>query len=157
MKIRNVTANNRKNEFSVSNRSGHEYSFPYQMANPQPDINNRIQEVYIDKELGNEAFSYVLESGEEGSIHIDQVLEYNQDPDYFTDLLVYKLTLEAQKRVESCGLSRRQLAKRIRTSVPQLYRLLDPANTRKSMKQLIGLLHVLNCDVELVINEQSVA
>jgi hypothetical protein len=55
------------------------------------------------------------------------------------------------------ALSRRQLAKRLKTSVPQLYRLLDPANTNKSMKQLVALLHVLDCDVDLVINERNVA
>ncbi len=157
MKIRNVTTNNRKNEFSITNRSGQEYSYPYQKADPQPDASNRIQEVYIDKELGNEAITYVLESGIEGSIHIDQILEYNEDPDYFADLLTYKLTLEARKQVNASELSRRQLARRLKTSVPQLYRLLDPANTSKSMKQLITLLHILNCDVDLVIKERCIA
>ena len=111
MKIRDVTTNNRKREFSVTNRSGCEYTFPYQKADPRPRIDNWVKEVYVDKELGNEAFTYVLKSGEEGSIHIDQILEYNQDPDYFTDLLLYKLTLAAQKQVDIVGLSRRQLAK----------------------------------------------
>ena len=157
MKIRDVTKNNRKSEFSITNHSGHEYSYPYQKAKPQPNTTDRIQEVYIDPELGKEAFTYILESGQEGSVHIDQVLEYNEDPDYYTDLLVYKLTLEAIKQVDINGLSRRQLAKRLKTSVPQLYRLLDPANTTKSMKQLIALLHILDCNVDLVVSERTVA
>lgn len=153
MKIRSVTTNNRKNEFVIVNRGGQEFPFPYLKAEPQPSTDNRIQDVYVDKELGNEAITYVLESGSEGTIHIDQVLEYNEDPEYFADLLTYKLTLEAKKQVESSGLSRRQIAKRLKTSVPQLYRLLDPTNTRKSMKQLVSLLHIMNCDVDLVITE----
>jgi hypothetical protein len=157
MKIRDVTANNRKSEFSITNRSGQEYCYPYQKVSPQPTVNDRVQEVYVDKELGSEAFTYALKSGEEGSVHIEQILEYNEDPDYFTDLLIYKLTLEAIKQVDVNALSRRQLAKRLKTSVPQLYRLLDPANTNKSMKQLVALLHVLDCDVDLVINERNVA
>lgn len=157
MKIRDVTANNRKNEFSITNRSGHEYCYPYKKAIPQPNAKDRIQELYVDKELGNEAFTFILESGKEGSVHIEQILEYNEDPDYFTDLLIYKLTLEALKQVDTSELSRRQLARRLRTSVPQLYRLLDPANTSKSMKQLIALLHVLDCDVALVVNARNVA
>ena len=157
MKIRDVTANNRKSEFSITNRSGQEFCYPYQKADPQPTVIDRIQEVYVDKELGSEAFTFALESGEEGSVHIEQILEYNEDPDYFTDLLIYRLTLEALKQVDVSALSRRQLAKRLKTSVPQLYRLLDPANTNKSMKQLVALLHVLDCDVDLVINERNVA
>ncbi len=157
MKIRSVTANNRKNEFVITNRGGQEFSFPYLKAEPQPSADDRIQDVYVDKELGHEAITYVLEEGSEGTINIDKVLEYNEDPEYFADLLTYKLTLEAKKQVESSGLSRRQIAKRLKTSVPQLYRLLDPTNTRKSMKQLVSLLHIMNCDVDLVINEKVVA
>ncbi len=37
-----------------------------------------MADAYVDRELANEAFSYVLESGAEGSIHLDQVLEYNE-------------------------------------------------------------------------------
>ena len=64
MKIRGVIANSRKSEFSVINRSNIEYSFPYQKADPRPCPDNRIEEAFVDKELGNEAFTYILESGE---------------------------------------------------------------------------------------------
>ncbi|MGB5715604.1 MAG: hypothetical protein WBN81_00740 [Gammaproteobacteria bacterium] len=157
MKIRSVTFNNRRNEFAVVTRSGATYTFPYLEADPQPSSDDRIGEVFVDKELGNEAFTYILESGEQGFIHIEQVLEYNEDPKYLADLLTYKLTLEAQEGVEGSGLSMRQIAKRLKTSVPQLYRLLDPANTRKSMSQLVALLHVLDCDVELIVKKRVAA
>ena len=48
----------------------------------------------------------MLKSGDEGTVHIDQVLEYNQDPAYLRDLLLYKLTIEAQERVEASPLSK---------------------------------------------------
>ncbi len=105
----------------------------------------------VDQELGKEAFTYILKSGKEGSVHIEQVLEYNEDPKYLAELLTYKLSLEAQKHINNSDLSRRQMAKRLKTSVPQLYRLLDPSNTHQSMTQLVALLHILNCDVDLVI------
>ncbi len=111
----------------------------------------------MDRELGNEAFTYVLESGKEGSVHIEQVLEYNEDPNYLAELLTYKLTVEAQRGIENSGLSRRQIAKRLQTSLPQLYRLLDPANTSKSMNQLVTLLHILNRDVDLVVKKKNAA
>ena len=155
MKIRKVSANNRKNEFSVVTRSGAEYSFPFSKAVPKPTSEDAIEDLFVDKELGNEAFTYVLASGKEGSIHIEQVLEYNEDPKYLAGLLTYKLSVEAQKRLEGSELSRRQLAKRLKTSVPQLYRLLDPTNTSKSMSQLVALLHVLDCDVDLIVKERA--
>ncbi len=157
MKMRSVISNNRRNEFTVVTRSGNTYTFPYAESDPRPGSDDRIEEVFIDKELGNEAFTYILESGKEGSVHIEQVLEYNEDPKYLAELLIYKLTLEAQKGIEESGLSMRQIAKRLNTSVPQLYRLLDPTNTRKSMSQLVALLHVLNRDVDLVVKKKVAA
>jgi len=157
MKIRSVTSSNRRNEFSMVTRSGATYTFPYAKADPRPRPDNRIEKIFVDKELGNEGFTYILESGGEGTIHIEQVLEYNEDPNYLAELLAYKLTLEAQHGIERSGLSRRQVAQRLKTSAPQLYRLLDPANASKSMNQLVALLHILNCEVELVVKRKDAA
>ena len=157
MKIREVLSNNRKSEFNLTTRSGTTFSFPYSKCKPTPSRENRVVEVYVDKELGNEAFTYLLDSGDEGSIHIDSVLECNEDPKYLADLLLYKLSVEAEKRIEKSALSRRQIAQRLNTSVPQLYRLIDPANSKKSMSQVVSLLHILNCDVDLVIKKRASA
>ena len=153
MKIRSVKANNRRKAFEVRMHS-RTLSFPYIKAEPRPTASDRVDEVSVDKELGREAFVYVLKSGAEGTIHIDQVLEYNQDPGYLRDLLLYRLTLEAQKRVEESALSKREIIRRLGTSA-QFYRLLDQTNYRKSVDQVLNLLHVLDCDVDLVVKSKS--
>ena len=157
MKIRRAAVNNRKAQLELTVRSGRVLPVPYAKLDPRPTSKNRIREAYVDKELGSEAITYVLESGNEGSVHIDHALEYNQDPSYLAELLIHKLTVEAQRRADRSGLSRRELARRLSTSIPQLYRLLDPANTRKSLGQLIGLLHLLDCEVQLVVNPRRAA
>jgi hypothetical protein len=157
MKIRRAVVNNRKAQLELIVRSGKIFPVPYAKLNPRPTSKNRVREAYVDKELGSEAVTYVLESGAEGSVHIDHALEYNEDPSYLAELLIHKLTVEARRRVERSGLSRRELARRLGTSVPQLYRLLDPANTRKGLGQLIGLLHLLDCEVRLVVNPRRAA
>jgi hypothetical protein len=108
----------------------------------------------VDDELGREGFTYVLASGKEGSVHIDHVLEYNQDPAYMRDLLLYKLTVEVQERVEASPLSKRELIRRLGTSATQFYRLLDQTNYRKSVDQLLSLLQILDCDVHLVVRRK---
>ena len=157
MKIRRAAVNNRKAEIELTAGSGKVLPVPYAKLAPRPTAKNRICEAYVDKELGCEAVTYTLESGDEGSVHIDHALEYNKDPSYLAELLVHKLTVEARRRVDRSGLSRRELARRLNTSVPQLYRLLDPANTRKGLGQLIGLLHLLDCDVQLVVHPRHAA
>lgn len=155
MKIRSVASNNRKKEFEVTTYNGSTFSFPYADADPQPSSDNRIRQVFVDKELGNEAITYTLASGEEGSVHIEQILEYNEDPKYFAELLTYKLSLEAKRTIENSILSRRQIARQLNTSVPQLYRLLDLGNTRKSMNQLVTLLHILKLDVNFIVKKRA--
>ena len=91
----------------------------------------------------------------EGTIHIEQVLEYNQDPAYLRDALLYRLTLEAQKRVEASPLSKREIIRRLGTSATQFYRLIDQTNYRKSVDHVLNLLHVLDCDVDLVVRAKS--
>ena len=67
------------------------------------------------------------------------------------------LTLEAQKRVEASPLSKREIIRRLGTSATQFYRLLDQTNTTKSVGQLLSLLHVLDCDVDLVVRDRRTA
>lgn len=97
-------------------------------------------QVVVDRDLGREAFTYRLESGAEGSVHVDSVLDVNGDPEYLARLELYRLTLEAKARFEATGLSIRQASERLGTSPAQLYRLLDPTNYTKSARQLLGLL-----------------
>jgi len=154
MKIRSVKANNRKKAFEVKTYSK-SLSFPYAKAEPRPSANDPITDLKVDKELGREGFVYSLASGQDGTVHVEQVLEYNQDPAYLRDLLLYKLTLEAQKRVEESDLSKREIVRRLGTSAAQLYRLLDQTNYRKSVDQVLNLLHVLDCDVDLIVRAKS--
>lgn len=155
MKIRKVTANNRKKAFEIRTASRF-YLFPYAKLELKPTESDRIETVFVDDELGREAFTYLLNSGKEGTVHIDHVLEYNEDPGYLRDLLLYKLTLEAQERVESSLLSKREIIRRLGTSATQFYRILDQTNYRKSIDQVLSLLHVLDCDVDLIVRDRAV-
>ncbi len=154
MKIRSVGYNNRKKAFEIKVGS-RTFTFPYSKAVPPPTVDDPVRRVAVDKDLAREGFTYVLESGREGTVHVEQVLEYNQDPSYLRDLLLYKLTIEAQKRIEASPLSRREVVRRLGTSASQLYRLLDQTNYAKSVDQLLALLQVLDCDVDFVVRAKS--
>lgn len=154
MKIQSVVANNRKRLFELDTRR-QAFVFPYARVTPTPSPEDRIVEVYVDPELGREGFTYRLESGAEGSVHVDAVLEYNEDPSYMAELTLYGLTLEARERFESSGLSAREVARLLDTSPTQLYRLLDPTNYAKSLKQLISLLYLLGAEVDVEVRNRK--
>jgi len=152
--IRSVRANNRRRVFEV--RVGAAVvPFPYSKAEPVAASGDLVVRVAVDEELAREAFVFDLRSGRSGTVHVEQVLEYNRDPSYMRDLLLYRLTLEAQARIASSPLSRREIVRRLATSASQLYRLLDQTNYAKSVDQMLSLLRVLDCDVDLVVRART--
>jgi hypothetical protein len=155
VKIRRVRANTRRKAFELTAGRKH-LVFPFSKLEIQPIADDPVVEAYVDKDLASEGVTYKLRSGREGTFHVEEALEYNQDPDHLREILLYRLTLEAQKRLAATALAKREVIRRLGTSPTQLYRLLDQTNYRKSVDQLLRLLQVLECDVELVVRAKTV-
>ena len=83
------------------------------------------------------------------------MLDYNRDPAYLRDVLLHKLTIEVLLLLESSGLSKREIIRRLGTSPAQVYRLLDPGNRRKTVDGMLRLLGVLGCNVDLVVRART--
>ena len=154
MKIQSVRHNNHRHAFEVTTWRG-QFLFPYAKSTPAPSPGDQIVEIFVDDELGREGFTFRLASGLEGSVHVEQVLDYNQDPGYLRDLLLYRLTLEAERAVDESLLSKREIIRRLGTSPAQFYRLLDPTNYRKSVDRMLSLLQVLDREVDLVVRAKD--
>lgn len=154
MKIRGIKANNHKRAFEVTLSKG-VLPIPFSKLDPAPSSEDSVVKVYPDEDFGREAFTYVLESGAEGSVHVDSVLEYNEDPAYMRDLLLYKLTLAAQECMKATTLSKREITRRAKTSPAQVERLLDTNNRSKSVDKLVVLLGAMDCEVEFTVREVS--
>ena len=154
MKIDAITTDNRRSAFQL--RVGaNDYWMPYAVLPNPPTPENRVSEVAPDPEIGNEGFTYRLADGSEGTIHMDAVLEYNRDPAYLTELLLYRLTSEALDALNESPLTVRELIRRLGTSPSQFYRLLDPTNRSKSVGQMVSLLHLLGREVEVVVKRRE--
>ena len=150
-----MALNNRKKAFEVAISDGRTLGYPYALLRLASDRSCRIEAAFVDPELAAEAFGYRWSSGQEGTVHLEQVLEYNRDPGYLRELALYRLTLTAQQRVERSALSKREIIRRLGTSATQFYRLLDQTNYAKSIGQLLSLLEVLDCDVEIVVRDKG--
>lgn len=151
MKISQVVANNRRRCFVV--RFGQrELPFPYSRCEPPPTPDDPIVDLYVDKELARRGFTYVLKSGRDGCVLLDFVLDHNSDPAYVRDAILYKLTIEAQTRVATCRLSKREIIRKLSSSASQFYRLLDQTNYRKTLDQMVKLLVAIGCEVGFAIS-----
>ncbi len=154
MKVLRVSANARKNAFEVRTRD-QSLQFPFAAVQPTASKEDPVASVDVDPEIGDEGFTYTLRSGAQGTVHVDHVLEYNRDPAYMSRHMVYELTLLAEQAVAASPLSTRELIRRLGTSASQFYRLLDPANSTKSLTQLLELLAILDCDIDLAMKYGS--
>jgi hypothetical protein len=94
---------------------------------PTPTADDPIVDIRVDREIASEGFTYTLASRRQGTVHVEQVLEYNKDPGVLRDRVLYSLTVEAQKRLEKSS----------------------------SIGQMLALLQALDCDVRLTVRARS--
>ena len=133
MKIRTVAVNNRKAQIELTTRSGNVYPVPFSRLDPRPTAENRIREAYVDPEMAREAITYVLDSGAEGAVHIEQALEYNQDPAYLSELLVHQLTADAHLHELHAVAHHHERRHRARRTVePELRRIREGRDVRRA-------------------------
>lgn len=155
MEIERVVINNRKRAFEVHTAQA-VYPFPFAKLRVRPSKEDPIVEVYVDEEVGREGFTYRLASGLEDTLHVDAVLDYNEDPAFMRSLLAYRLTVAVKEAVEKSDLSKREIIRRLGTSPSQFYRLIDTTHHDKSVGQLLFLLHVVGHEVAVVPRQESV-
>ena len=154
MKIKRVLANNRKRSFLVDTAKG-VFEFPYSELRFKPTKSDPLLEVSADPELGNEALTYQLKSGATDTIPLDAVLEYNRESDYMRDLLLHKLSLNAQRALRERKITKRELSRRLRTSPAHVYRLLNQAFYGKTIDEMVRLLSALGQTVEITVSKAA--
>ncbi len=125
MKIKTVRADNRRKCFELT-AAGKTYRFPYAKLRLRPSPKDPIATVAVDEELGNEAFTYVLASGKEDTVHVEQVLDYNRDPRLHAESAALQVDADragagGEDRVEQAGVD----PPAGHVSRAELYRLLD--------------------------------
>lgn len=152
--IQSASLDNRKRAFVLTTERG-TFSYPYVKCDPPPTPADPVTEFWIDDELAREGLTYLLASGQEGFVLVDMALDYNREPRYMRDMLLHQLTVDAVKALAASGLSKREVLRRLGTSPAQLYRLLDPADYRKSVDKMLELLSVLGCHVEMSVRQRT--
>ena len=148
MKIKEVRLNFKKKSVEIKPSKGASLSIPFVKLPKVPTLKDPLISAIVDADLAHRAVTIQYKSGAEESVHLDAFLEYNQDPSHLRELALHDLTLRACEYLEASGLSKHEVIRRLGTSPSQLYRLLDPANTRKSIDEMIKLLAILGYRVE---------
>jgi hypothetical protein len=150
VKIKKVAVNNNKKALEIETSKG-KLPLPFAKLRLAPTAENPVEEIFVDAEVARQAVTYRLASGAEDSVPLDAFLDYNRDPDYLRKMTLYSLTLKALELVRRSSLSKREIARKLKTSPAQLYRLLDPANYKKSVDQMMRLAAGLGYEVNFTL------
>ncbi|MDO8518583.1 MAG: helix-turn-helix transcriptional regulator [Deltaproteobacteria bacterium] len=139
-KFKKVGVDNKKKVFHLEYTSGLKVECPYSALG----IRSNVVEAWPDPEVGFGDFYFKLEDGNIGYVPYDQPLHIVQNPDYVKHMTLYEVTKQVNILIKESKVSKRELARRLGTSMSQLGRLLDTTNYKKELSRLIEIATMLN-------------
>ena len=139
-KIKDVEFDNKKRLFHLEYTSGLKVECPYSALG----IQGKVVEAAPDKEVGRHSFYFILENGKKGFVPYDQPLHIIQNPEYVKHQTLFEVTKQLNEFIVNENVSKRELCRRLGTSMTQLLRLLDTTNYTKELSRLIEIAAMLN-------------
>ena len=139
-KFKKVKLDNKKRVFHLEYTSGLKMECPYSALG----IKGKVVQASSDSEAGCHSFYFVLENGKKEFVPFDQPLHIAQNPEYVKQQTLYEVTKQLNEFIKRAKTPKRELARRLGTSLSQLSRLLDTTNYKKELSRLIELAAMLN-------------
>src|SRR3989338_3734808 len=140
-KLKKIRQNYRRQVLEITlaeGRKAKKYNLPFAVFRDRKiNSKNRFSSITIDRELGNQAASFVLEDGSKGDFPADFVLYYC-DPTYDWSP-INQLKRALKDKLDTSKLSVRVIADALNPSPSQVMRLLEENKGSKQIIQLIRL------------------
>lgn len=139
-RFKKVEYDNKKKLFRLEYTSGLNLECPYSALG----IRWKVLEAAPDEASGRHSFYFLLDNGEKDFVPFDQPLHIAQNPEYVRQRTLYEMTKQLNEFIEKAKIPKRELCRRLGTSLSQLSRLLDTTNYKKELSRLIELAAILN-------------
>ena len=158
-KFKEIKPNYRKNVLEITRQKGKKtkiYTLPFAVfRDVKISSKNRFTSITIDRELGNQAASFVLEDGSKDDFPTDFVLNYC-DPTYHWSP-VNQLKKALKDKISASWLSVRVIADAFNTSPSQVVRLLQENKISKQIVQLFRLAELAGYQIEFSLKKKKAA
>ena len=139
-KLKRAECDNKKKVFHLEYTSGLKIECPYSSLG----IKTKIIEAGPDDDDGHHSFYFIPDHGKKNFVPFDQPLHIVQNPEYIKQQTLYEVTKQLNVFIEKEKVSKRELARRLSTSMSQIIRLLDTTNYKKELSRLIEIAAMLN-------------
>jgi len=156
--FKKIQANYRKRVLEITfgeGRKTRKYNLPFAVFNKDIHSKNRFASIAIDRELGGQAASFVLEDGSREDFPADFVL-YHCDPSYDWSP-INQLKKALKDKLGKSKLSVRVIADALNTSPSQVVRLLEENKASKQLVQLFRLAELAGYHVEFNLKKKKAA
>lgn len=158
-KFKEIKPNYRKNALEITLQEAKKtrsYTLPFNVfKGVKISGKNRITSITIDRELSDQAASFVLEDGSKGNFPADFVLYYC-DPTYHWSP-VNQLKRALKDKISTSRLSVRVIADALDTSPSQVVRLLQENKVSKQIVQLFQLAELAGYQIEFSLKKKKAA
>ena len=150
-KIKNVSFSNKTKEIEIEYTSRHKYLLHY----GQLGIDKHLVRAWVDQETKGKSVGFEFEDGSTDFMPYDQPLVLNKDPEYMLQDQIEHLVLALNETIRKKGISKKYIAKKLKTSENQIFRLLNPAILNKNLGQLYQIAFILNKQIEIELKDAA--
>ena len=147
MKFKSATFSNRKKEIQVVYTSGKKAVVHYGSLG----ITDPIKHIRVDKETSDRSLKIEFANGKTDYMPYDQPLFLIRDPEFMLRDHVENVVARINEEINRKNISKKHLARQLKTSDNQMQRLLDPRIVNKNLTQLYKLSAMLGLEFEVTV------
>lgn len=145
IRFKTVDFSNRKREIYLTYSSRKEVTVHFGTLG----IKKKIASAHIDKETGGRSVVLEFTDGAIDYLPYDQPLHIVKDPDYLLQEHVELVVAQITNTMHKKRISKKYLARQLKTSDNQIQRLLDPSIPNKNLSQLYRLASLVGLEAKL--------
>ena len=145
LKFRSAKFSNKKKEINIVYMSGKSIVIHYGSLG----ISKNIKNIQIDRETGNKSLIIEFVDGKIDYLPYDQPLHIVGDPEYILQNHVENIIAQIKEVLARKKISKKYLARQLKTSDNQIQRLLNPNILNKNLVQLYKLAYLLGLEFEV--------
>ncbi|MBI2027715.1 MAG: hypothetical protein HYS98_07960 [Deltaproteobacteria bacterium] len=143
LRILNIVLNNRKKELTLTYSNKKKITVHY----GQIGIISNLRNATVDPESSGHAFVLEKEDGKREFVPYDVPLLLSKDPDYLYQTEIEELIADIKLKMREKGISKKYLARQLKTSDMQVERLLNPNIINKNFEQLHYIAYILGMNL----------
>lgn len=145
IKFKSAKYSNKKKEIYITYTSGEKTVIHYSSLG----ISHHIKNIQVDKETSGKSLKIDFINGKTDYLPYDQPLFLTKNPEYMLHNHIENVISQINEEIRRKKMSKKHLARQLKTSDNQIQRLLNPNILNKNLPQLYKLASLLDLEFKV--------